>query len=125
MSLFERLKNTKKKVDATQTGKVKQESSEEFKMNMKGQRVFNRAESVNIQTPPEDIFRKKDTGPQMLSTKLRLKVWLALMSFGVYFYLTYRLIKFRLKSDDLELMEREVKEEFKLKTKLNEFKDIK
>jgi hypothetical protein len=43
-----------------------------------------------------------------------------MLGLGVYFYATYKLIRYRLKADDLDLMEREVNEEFKIKTKINE-----
>ena len=51
----------------------------------------------------------------MLPRAQRLKVWLALTAIGGWFFGCYALVAYRLKSDDLELMEREVYEELKMK----------
>ena len=56
-----------------------------------------------------------DKGPRMLPRNQRLKVWLALTAIGGWFFSCYALVAFRLRSDDLELMEREVYEELKMK----------
>ena len=47
----------------------------------------------------------------MLPRKQRFKVWFALIMIGGWFVGCFSLIAYRLKSDDLELMEREVYEE--------------
>lgn len=92
-----------------------------FKVNVKGQRVMENSDGVGLNKYNLDYMSKKDRGPPMLSMRTRLKVWGSLLGVGVYFYLCYRLIKFRLKADDLDLMEREVSEEYKLKLKIDEF----
>jgi hypothetical protein len=119
-NIFRNIFKIKSKVNS-QTSNNEKMASEGIKMNIKGQRVNNSFDGANMEfNTNEKDFVGKSKGPPMLNMKTRAKVWGALVFFGVYFYLTYRLIIFRLKSDDLELMEREVNEEFKLKTKINE-----
>lgn len=93
----------------------------DFKVNVKGQRVMENTDGVGLNKYNLDYMNKKDKGPPMLSMRTRIKVWGALLGVGVYFYLCYRLIKFRLKADDLDLMEREVNDEYKLKLKIDKF----
>ena len=57
----------------------------------------------------------------MLTRKQRFQCWAALSGFALFFYSCYRLIDYRLRSDDLELMEREVYEELKLKKEVARF----
>ena len=57
----------------------------------------------------------------MLPRKVRFKVWMALIGFCSWFAFVYFIISFRLKSDDLELMEREVYEELKMKKQVEQF----
>ena len=117
-NLFRKIFKLKEKVN-NQT--IDEQAREGFKVNVKGQRVVENQDGVGLNRYNLDYMSKKDKGPPMLNMRTRLKVWGALFGVGVYFYLCYRLIKFRLKSDDLELMEREVNEEYKLKMKINEF----
>jgi hypothetical protein len=56
-----------------------------------------------------------DKGTRMLPRAQRVKVWRGLFYISLYFYGCYALITYRLKSDDLELMEREVYEELNKK----------
>ena len=62
-----------------------------------------------------------DKGPRMLPRRQRLKVWLALSAIVGGFGACFCLIAYRLKSDDLELMEREVYEELKMKKEVERF----
>ncbi len=101
--------------------KAKQ-NNETIKMNVKGQRVIEgEGANMNLSTLEKDLHRS-NSGPPMLNMRTRLKIWGALFGVGLYIYATYRLIIYRLKSDDLDLMEREVNEEFKIKRKIDEFK---
>ena len=117
-NIFKRIFKLKDKINITT---IDEQAKEGFKVNVKGQRVVDNHDGVGLNKYNIDYMNKKDKGPPMLNMRTRIKVWGALFSVGVYFYLCYRLIKFRLKSDDLDLMEREVNEEFKLKLKLDEF----
>jgi len=115
-NIFNKLSNIKKNVNSSNKEKIEADG---IKMNMKGQRVHSNIEGNNINMVYDfDVNEKK--GPPMLNMKTRVKVWGAMMFAGLYFYLCYKLIRYRLKADDLDLMEREVSEEFKLKTKLKE-----
>ena len=51
----------------------------------------------------------------MLPRNKRFKVWFALTAIGTWFFSCFCLVAYRLRSDDLELMEREVYEELRLK----------
>jgi hypothetical protein len=99
-------------------------ATEGIKINMKGQRVNHNIESNFGMSTFDTEMQGIEKGPPMLNMRTRVKVWGALFCAGLYFYLCYRLIIFRLKADDLDLMEREVNEEFKLKTKLKELNKI-
>ena len=56
-----------------------------------------------------------ELGPRMLPRRTRFKAWAALIGIGGWFAMCFTLIACRLRSDDLELMEREVYEELKMK----------
>ena len=60
-------------------------------------------------------------GPRMLPRRTRLRVWGALIGIGGWFFACFLLISYRLRSDDLELMEREVYEELKTKKQVEQF----
>ncbi len=123
-NFFNRITNMKKKVN-TSTKNEKMES-EGIIINMKGQRVNQNIENNNMNSATYDFeLQGREKGPPMLNMKTRAKVWGSMFVAGIYFYLCYKLIIYRLKSDDLDLMEREVSEEFKLKTKLKEINNIK
>ena len=57
----------------------------------------------------------------MLPRQQRIRVWLALTAIGSWFVGCYMLVAYRLRSDDLELMEREVYEELKTKKEVQRF----
>ena len=57
----------------------------------------------------------------MLPRLQRFKVWMALGGIGGWFFGCFCLIAYRLRSDDLELMEREVYEELKMKKEVERF----
>ncbi len=115
--IFKKIFGFKEKVN---NQNIDEGSKEVFKVNLKGQRVLENQEG-GLNRYNMDHINKKEQGPPMLNMRTRIKVWGALFGTGIYFYLCYKLIKFRLKADDLDLMEREVNEEFKLKLKINEF----
>ena len=91
------------------------------KMNVKGQKAYSSASDPGGIYPEinqgaiERQFYGLDTGPRMLPRAQRLKVWLALSAIGLWFTGCFSLVAYRLRSDDLELMEREVYEELKVK----------
>lgn len=117
-NLFKKVFKLKDKINSQN---IDEQARGDFKVNVKGQRVMENTDGVGLNKYNIDHMNKKDKGPPMLSMRTRIKVWGALIGVGVYFYLCYRLIKFRLKADDLDLMEREVNEEYKLKLKIDEF----
>jgi hypothetical protein len=91
-----------------------------IKMNIKGQRVIQgEGPNINPSTLDKELYRKS-SGPPMLNMKTRVKIWTALFGFVLYTYLTYKLIRYRLKADDLDLMEREVYEDVIIKKRLEE-----
>ena len=57
----------------------------------------------------------------MLPRNKRFKAWAALTAIGGWFFACFSLIAYRLRSDDLELMEREVYEELKMKKEVEKF----
>ena len=95
------------------------------KMNVKGQRVVENESGPNLRISSLDneLYRL-DKGPQMLNPRIRFKVWLMLFGIGMYFFLCYKLMLYRLKSDDLDLMEREVNEDESIKSKVKELNKI-
>ena len=62
-----------------------------------------------------------DHGPRMLPRTQRFKCWAALLGVGGWFGGCFALVAYRLRSDDLELMEREVYEELKIKKEVERF----
>ena len=62
-----------------------------------------------------------DKGPRMLPRAARFRVWGALLGIGGWFAGCFALVAYRLRSDDLELMEREVYEELKTKKEVKRF----
>jgi len=119
MSSF--LKKVFKIKEKVNSQNIDDQAREGFKVNLKGQRVLDNQDGVGLNKYNLDYMNKKDKGPPMLNFRTRIKVWGALFSVGLYFYLCYRLIRFRLNADDLDLMEREVNEEYNLKLKIDEF----
>ena len=115
-NIFKQIFNKKNNVNLSKSKNV---DLDQIKMNLKGQRVNNHFDSANFNVNLDESENLgKEKGPPMLNMKTRVRVWGALFAVGVYFYLTYRLIIFRLKADDLDLMEREVNDQFVLKTKI-------
>ncbi len=107
------------------TPKTENFTKEGFKMNVKGQRVVDNESGPNLRiTSLDNELYKKEKGPIMLNSKVRFKVWMMMSGVILYFYVWYKLLLYRLKSDDLDLMEREVKEEETLKTKIKELSKI-
>ena len=95
------------------------------KMNIKGQRQYSKSMSapeVNPGTIERQLYGL-DTGPRMLPRRQRLRVWLALTAIGGWFVGCFALVAYRLRSDDLELMEREVYEELRLKKEVQRFQE--
>ena len=123
MSKF--VKNIFTKLKGKTTPKTENFSSEGIKMNVKGQRVIESDSGPNIKlsTLDNEIY-KNEKLPAMLNIGVRFRVWRALFGIGIYFFFCYKLIVYRLKSDDLELMEREVKEDENLKSKIKELNKI-
>ena len=64
-----------------------------------------------------------DKGPRMLPRAQRFKVWFALSAIGGWFLGCFSLVAYRLRSDDLELMEREVYEELRVKKEVQRFQE--
>ena len=64
-----------------------------------------------------------DRGPRMLPRWQRFKVWSALLAIGGWFFGCFSLVAYRLRSDDLELMEREVYEELKVKKEVERYQE--
>ena len=94
-------------------------------MNVKGQRQYDRSMNspeVNQGTLERQLYAI-DTGPRMLPRRQRAKVWMALTAIGGWFAGCFALVAYRLRSDDLELMEREVYEELKMKKEVKRFQD--
>lgn len=118
---FKKLAELKSKVN-TNNPSTEKLSKEGIKINIKGQRVADSIEgpNINLNTLDRDLYGK-EKGPPMLNMRTRIKVWGAMAFMGLYFFACYKLILYRLKSDDINLMEREVKEDFKLKMKIEEF----
>ena len=84
-------------------------------MNVKGQRMNKNAFPEMTTASMERHLYGVDKGPKMLPRKQRLAVWRGMFFIGLWFYGCYSLISYRLKSDDLELMEREVYEDLNKK----------
>ena len=106
-------------------GKRKRVREDMPKMNVKGQRQYDRSmksPDVNQGTLERQLYAI-DTGPRMLPRRQRAKVWMALTAIGGWFAGCFALVAYRLRSDDLELMEREVYEELKLKKEVQRFQE--
>ena len=71
----------------------------------------------------ERQFYSLDKGPRMLPRKQRFRAWMGLIFIGGWFVCCFALIAYRLRSDDLELMEREVYEELQKKKEVERFMD--
>ena len=95
--------------------KSKKESEEMPLMDIKGQRINYTGQLDVSQGALENQLYGVDKGPRMLPRKVRFKVWGALTGLMLWFVSCFCLIAYRLRSDDLELMEREVYEELKMK----------
>lgn len=96
-------------------------TKDHLKLNIKGS-VTKAENELSNQIIMEKIRRQRSNSvTPMLNSKIRFKVWGYVGLFGVYVWLMYKLIIYRLKADDLEIMEREVKEEFEIKKKVKEF----
>ena len=106
-------------------GKRKRVREDMPKMNVKGQRQYDRSMTspmVNPGTIERQLYAI-DKGPRMLPRRQRFRVWMALMAIGGWFVSCFALVAYRLRSDDLELMEREVYEELKLKKEVKRFQE--
>ena len=106
-------------------GKRKRVKEDMQKMNVKGQRQYDKNMSspeVNQGTIERQLYAI-DKGPRMLPRRQRFRVWMALMAIGGWFVGCFALVAYRLRSDDLELMEREVYEELKMKKEVQRFQE--
>ena len=104
-------------------GKRKRVKEDIPRMNVKGQRQYDRSMTspeVNQGTIERQLYAV-DKGPRMLPRAQRFKVWMALTAIGGWFVGCFALVAYRLRSDDLELMEREVYEELKMKKEVQRF----
>ena len=104
-------------------GKRKRVREDMPRMNVKGQRQYDRSMSspeVNQGTIERQLYAI-DKGPRMLPRAQRIKVWMAFTAIGGWFVGCFALVAYRLRSDDLELMEREVYEELKMKKEVQRF----
>ena len=90
-------------------------------VNLKGHKVHNQTHPESSPGSIERHLYSLDKGPRMLPRKQRFKVWMALSVLGGWFVGCYSLVAYRLKSDDLELMEREVYEELQKKKEVERF----
>jgi len=84
-------------------------------LDVKGQHIKQGTGPDFSQGAMEKHLYGIERGPRMLPRKTRFKVWGALFFFGSWCVGSYSLIAYRLRSDDLELMEREVYEELEKK----------
>jgi hypothetical protein len=90
-------------------------------VNLKGHKVHA---STHPESSPGSIERhlySLEKGPRMLPRKQRFKVWAAMSVLLLWFIGCYSLVSYRLKSDDLELMEREVYEELQKKKEVERY----
>ena len=102
-------------------GRKKKVSEEMPRMDIKGNKIsYGRTLDVSQGSMERQMFAL-DKGPRMLPRKQRMKVWGALIGIGAWFTACFALIAYRLRTDDLELMEREVYEELKMKKQVDEF----
>ena len=94
-------------------------TDEHIQLDIKGQQLNINPKEFNQYTFKNDL--KISKGPEMFNSKIRLKMWAYMGMFFVYCYLLSKLMLFRLKADDLDIMEKEVKSEFEIKRKLKDF----
>ena len=101
-------------------------------VNAKGEKVFGKIHGrgathvhpeVSMGAIERQLYGNMSGGPRMLPRQQRLKVWGALLAVGGWFTGCFFLVAYRLRSDDLELMEREVYEELKLKKEVKRFQE--
>lgn len=99
--------------------KSKNLTSDHLKLDIKGQQI-KLPENFT-----KDTFREQlnQSSPARFNSKTRVRIWTYFGFFCVYIFLVTKLLKHRLKSDDLEIMEREIKEEWEIKRKINEIND--
>ena len=112
------------------SGRGKQKIREDRpKMNVKGQKAYNSGAAASGAFPEvnqaqiERQFYGIETGPRMPPRAQRFKVWGALGAIGLWFTGCFSLVAYRLRSDDLELMEREVYEELRVKKEVERFQE--
>ena len=94
------------------------------KINIKGQKVYEQSKGQFPEVNFGEIERQwygLDKGPRMLPRRQRFKVWAAFLGISSWFVGCFCLVAYRLRSDDLELMEREVYEELKIKKEVEQF----
>uniref|UniRef100_A0A7S3IHR2 Uncharacterized protein n=1 Tax=Strombidium inclinatum TaxID=197538 RepID=A0A7S3IHR2_9SPIT len=101
--------------------KRKKVSEEQPLLDVKGNKIHYGSQLEVSQGGIERHLFEIDKGPRMLPRKTRFKVWTALIGIGSWFAFCFFIISFRLKSDDLELMEREVYEELAKKKEVEQF----
>ena len=101
-------------------------------MNVKGHKTFGKPHGkgsthihpdVSAGAMERQLYANEKNGPRMLSRMQRLKCWGALLAIGGWFTGCFVLVAYRLRSDDLELMEREVYEELKMKKEVQRFQE--
>ena len=90
-------------------------------LDIKGNRINYSSNPDVSQGAIERQLYAIDKGPKMLPRKTRFRVWAALIGIVGWFFSCFCLIAYRLRSDDLELMEREVYEELRVKKDVERF----
>lgn len=96
--------------------KKPKETNEHIKLTVKGQQMPIYQNEYNQYTFKNTV--KINRGPEMFNSKTRFKIWGYLGLFFLYCYLLSKLILYRLKADDLDLMEREIKDEYEIRRKI-------
>ncbi|CAI2382794.1 unnamed protein product [Moneuplotes crassus] len=84
-------------------------------VDIKGHRQKRQSAAGVKQSQIERQLYQLDNGPRMLTRRQRFRAWRGLSMLGLWFAACFFLIQYRLKSDDLELMEREVYEDLSKK----------
>ena len=102
-------------------GRRKKLSEEMPLLDVKGNRISYPASPDVSQGSIEKQLFEIEKGPRMLPRRTRFKAWGALGVIVGWFVACYSIVSFRLRSDDLELMEREVYEELKMKKDVEKF----
>ncbi len=97
-------------------------------MNKKDQRVNLKGKATRYGDSPhvsyqtiEDQFFKVDKGPRMLPRKVRFKAWGGLFMVSGWVAFCFSMLAYRLRGDDLDIMERQVYDELAEKKKLTLF----